>query len=169
MLYLGSEGRDQSKEYYFIFTYFFCSFCCFSSKDSCFRHFRFFGWWRIQFWEPNINHSKTRTGDKKLSVKMYNYIIFYHVTQCKRRTRYATKNDDSRAIIEKTRLNTLKNVLTTFRTWKANQNVDCFGGECHPVLDVISQIYQKYPKISSKAFSRFGICWKNMCTYTTIS
>ena len=43
MLYLGSVGRVQRKQYISLFTYTFleCSYC-FSSKNLCFCHFYFF-------------------------------------------------------------------------------------------------------------------------------
>ena len=43
MLHHESVGRVRSKECYFIFTYTLLAFfCCFSSKNLCFYHFRFF-------------------------------------------------------------------------------------------------------------------------------
>ena len=67
MLHHGPLWRVQGKECYFMFKFtFLWLFCCFSSKNLCFYHFRFFFWWSIKFSQQNINQSETGIDDKKL-------------------------------------------------------------------------------------------------------
>ena len=59
----------QSKECYFMFTFIFWAFVVVFHQKVCFYHFHSFFWWSIKF--LNIDQSKTRIGEKKLSVELY--------------------------------------------------------------------------------------------------
>ena len=74
-IYSLQQRRVYSKECCFMFTYTFLTFLLsfFIKKNfkKCFYHFHFFFWWTLEFLQQNINQSKARIGDTKLSVKLY--------------------------------------------------------------------------------------------------
>ena len=71
-LYHGLVGQVHKKMLFNSFIYFFCIFCWFLSKDSCFYHFHFFRW-SIKFPQQNINQSETWAGGFQLSVELYGW------------------------------------------------------------------------------------------------
>ena len=75
MLQHVSVGRVQGKECYYMFTYTFLVFFCFSTNIVLLSFLSLF-LRIIKFLKQNINQSKTGTGDKKFSVELHALLYF---------------------------------------------------------------------------------------------